>query len=393
MAEERTRSAYDEIKHFVRRYGAVVVVVILAALFLWRVRAELPPFIIAIIFAVLLEPAMRFLDRRGISRTWAATLIVTVPIVLVGILLFILTRAAFIQVTQLTEDVQRYRNEFAQFTKDLAGWWSGVVNALGLPPGVEKSIGKLGPWLAHQLGVIGGYLTGFVGKIIWIVIIPIATFYFLADGPRAREKVLMCLSEPNRSRATDLAGRIGGVLAGYVRGIVTASCLYGAFLAIVFVVLGLPYALVMGTVAAVLFVLPYVGPLTTLGVAVTLAYLGREATWAGSWATVVAGIAVLGSNQFFDNYLTPRIVGSRVGLHPLLSIFAMISGYSLMGLGGMILAIPLAASIQVVILYLFPALGSPSAQGDMAKEAAAMPGAAEPVPRAERPKKGPRSPS
>jgi predicted PurR-regulated permease PerM len=389
MAQERPESAYAEAKHFVRRYGAAILVLLVAALFLWRVRAQLPPFIVAVVLTILLDPAVRWLERRGIRRSRSAAIVVAVPLVIIGGLAVFVAWLAASQVSQLVQDIDRYRAQFSDFGAELVKSWTQLVGSLRLPASVAGRISEFGPWLSSQISSVGSYVMGLVSKVVWLAIIPIATFYLLADGPRAREKILSCLSEQKRDLAIDLARQIGWVFANYVRGVITVSLLYGAVMAILFLVLGLQYAVVMGAVAALLYIFPYVGPFATFLVAVALALVGREHSWAGWWSTVVVGACVILSNAFFDNYVYPRIVGGRVKLHVLIAIFAMVSGYALMGIAGMILAVPVAASIQVVVLYLFPALAGPAAVEARAAPAAVP--AEVPVSSGDRPDRPPRS--
>jgi len=142
--------------------------------------------------------------------------------------------------------------------------------------------------------------------------------------------------------------------------------LYGVVAFIVFTLFGLRYALVMGIVAGLLYAVPYVGPVTTalMVLAVSLVQHPDRIVLA---LAATASTAVL--NQVFDMGLTPKLLGGAVGLHPVLSIFALMAGGAAYGIPGMVLAVPVAASVQVVLCELFPRLREPLGKFGTKREA------------------------
>jgi predicted PurR-regulated permease PerM len=135
-------------------------------------------------------------------------------------------------------------------------------------------------------------------------------------------------------------------------------------MAVVFTLLGVRYSIVLGALAGLLYLVPYVGALSIAITCGLVAFFGGggQALWlftvpALSWqyTLVVVGTA-LAVNTLFDQLLVPRVVGGSVGLHPIASIFALIVGAKLLGIWGMLLAIPVAASLWIVLLALFPSL-------------------------------------
>jgi predicted PurR-regulated permease PerM len=151
--------------------------------------------------------------------------------------------------------------------------------------------------------------------------------------------------------------QVGAVFAGYLRGL----CIVCTGYAVVnWLVLGLGfrvnYALVLALFSGILYAVPYIGAVATIALGAIVAFATP-----GHTTGYVLGVAasLLVTNQVFDQVVTPRVVGGLVGLHPVLSIFALAVGGELFGLIGMILAVPLAASIQVILVELIPALTRP----------------------------------
>jgi predicted PurR-regulated permease PerM len=179
----------------------------------------------------------------------------------------------------------------------------------------------------------------------------------MLDIDRILLRLLFLLREEHRDRALDVGRRVVDVFTGYLRGLFTVCAGYaavnGLILALFF---HLPYSLMIGLLAGILYAVPYIGAVATiaLGVLVALSSPGHSMGY-----VIGVGLTLVATNQIFDQIITPRIVGGEVGLHPVLSIFALTVAGDLFGLTGMILAVPVAASIRVVLIELFPALARP----------------------------------
>ena len=156
---------------------------------------------------------------------------------------------------------------------------------------------------------------------------------------------------------------IGGVFSDYLRGLLIVCTLYGVCM--IFMLYGLSftrghgalasYALLVGSAAGVLYAVPYLGSATTALITFLVAFAAGGVGFGG-----LAVLLALVINQVFDNIVTPRVVGGGVGLNPVVAIFALILGAKLFGIWGMLLSVPVAASIQVVLFRLFPKLTTPT---------------------------------
>jgi len=224
----------------------------------------------------------------------------------------------------------------------------------------EQINAQVTTWMRNLLN----YVTSLLGKILWLVLVPIITFFAMVDLPRLRQRVLEMVPESSRHSMHALLRALAVVWTGYLKGLLTVAILYGIALSIVFTLLGVRYSIVLGTLAGLLYLVPYLGALLIALTSGLVAFFGGEgqALWmfavsAHSWkyTLLVVGTALV-VNTLFDQLLVPRIVGGSVGLRPIASIFALIVGAKLFGIWGMLLAIPVAASLWIVLLALFPSL-------------------------------------
>ncbi|MDI6827371.1 MAG: AI-2E family transporter, partial [Armatimonadota bacterium] len=193
-----------------------------------------------------------------------------------------------------------------------------------------------------------------LSKAIWLVLIPLSAFYFLNDIERIRRKSALLIPKQYRERVIEVASRVGRVFSSYVRGLIVVCLLYSIGTTIILMIIKLKYGIILGLLAGVLYAVPYIGAITIT----LLVFLVGLATYQhGAFAhATLAGLLMIALNQTFDLGITPRILGKSVGLHPILSLMALLAGGKLFGIVGMILAVPVAASIQEIVFEFYPEL-------------------------------------
>jgi len=217
--------------------------------------------------------------------------------------------------------------------------------------------------LARRYGTnIANALIGSLGNVLQLVLVPIVAFTLLTDLPKLRARLLFLLPESSRLMVVDTLREIGGIFGNYLRGMVQVSLLYGIVATVALLVMSLfapgirSYALLVGVVAGVLYAVPYVGFLGTALLTLTVGVIGHiPFTWVGAEIGLLFTL-----NMIFDNVVTPRIVGGGIGLHPLLAMLALLLGASLFGLVGMLIGVPVAGSLQAILLKRFPRLSAPT---------------------------------
>jgi predicted PurR-regulated permease PerM len=197
--------------------------------------------------------------------------------------------------------------------------------------------------------------------VIQLVVALIVGFYILSDLDRLRARAYFLVPQKHRNFAGHLAADIGGVFSDYFRGLLIVCGMYG--LATILLLYGLSlwhkeiggYALLVGASAGVLYAVPYIGALTIALVTFLVAFAAGKLAFA-LWAVGLT----LALNQIFDNIVTPKVVGGGVGLHPVMALFALAIGGEMFQLWGLLLSVPVAASVQVILYRLIPKLCEPT---------------------------------
>lgn len=326
----------------------------------WLIRDVLPPFLISLALALLMDPVIDRMQRWGLPRGVAVAIafLVTVGAV-VAIAIAVLPRAIG-QVADLTRNINVYGIRFESTLDQWAREHEGQLRRFGLPPSVRDL------WREHQADITR-YLQGglqsavaslqrIAGALGWLLIIPIVTLYLMIDLDAMKARIHYVIPRRHRSFVENLSVEVGRVFAAYLRGLVAVCLGFGlAAYLVLGLAFGLDYAVILSLLAVVLYAIPYLGQLTLLAAAVLVAW----ATGHNTAYTVGVGASVILVGQLFDQLITPRVMGKQVGLHPVLGVFALMVGNQLFGLPGMVIAVPAAASIRVVLIQLFPRLGEP----------------------------------
>jgi len=318
--------------------------------FIWLFQSILAPFVLGIVIAYLLNPVVLRLQNLGSPR-WAAVLGILglfFGLLILGLSLLIplLVR----EVGQLSDVVPVWIDHAELYLAQLANRFGFDVSL----PETEEIVGSLqdqaGQVLKAGKGVLVGLLAGgaaIAGFITFIFLMPIVAFYMMVDWPRLTQKVNELMP---RSRAGDiraLLGEIDSKLAGFIRGQLSVCVILGLMYGIGLTLIGLRFGFVIGLSAGLLSIMPYVG--SGLGL-----IMGVGVAWFTTGELSMVGLVVLvfTIGQLIEsNFLTPKLVGNNVGLHPLWIIFALMAGGALMGFVGLLIAVPVAAVIGVMVRF------------------------------------------
>lgn len=328
------------------------------------------PFLAGGICALLLDPIVVRLEN--IHRVTHGKRSIAVAISGIGFLLVfavLIISIVPVLVTQVRTLVDWVSSDGPAELQARADTWLASHRTIGpfaLPATLQDVINQYSEqltMLARRYGTnIANALIGGLGNILQLLLVPIVAFTLLSDLPKLRARLLFLLPESSRLMVVDTLREIGGIFGNYLRGMVQVSLLYGFIATVVLLVMSLfepsirSYALLVGVVAGVLFAVPYVGFLGTAILTVTVGMIGHI-----PFAWVGAEIGLLfAMNMVFDNVITPRIVGGGIGLHPLLAMLALLLGASLFGLIGMLIGVPVAGSLQAILLKRFPRLSAPT---------------------------------
>jgi predicted PurR-regulated permease PerM len=317
---------------------------------LWLLGDVLLPFVLGIAIAYLLNPVCEALCRRGFNRTVAVILVLGLFVLVALVGLALLAPVVARQLTDFAAAVPGYIDQLRNIVQpklhDLLNQLSDADYAK-LREAAGQYAGKAAQAL---LGVLQGIWSGgtaVFGFFALLLITPVVAFYLLRDWLVIVARVDSWLP---RSKAPIIRAQlkaIDNVLAGYLRGQFMVCVVLATFYCVALLAVGLNFGIVIGLLAGLLSFIPFVG--STFGlVAAALAALVQFDGY--TQLAIVVGIFMLA--QFLEgNFISPKLIGESVGLHPVWIIFALMAGGSLFGFVGMLLAIPVAAVLGVLIRF------------------------------------------
>lgn len=346
----------DKIRWYHILFGLLAL--LLVVLFIIKVKNLLPPFIIALVIAWLLDPLISRLQSRKCPRVLAVSLVFVVFLGAFAIGLIFLIPVIIDQAKQLAFNFPMYLDTFGEYITDFFSAYKPTLLKLDLPTTFREAMStyadNLNVLVVNVVKLITDWITANLTKVLWIIIVPLVSFYCLNDMDRIRRKSVLLIPESLRPRATYVLSRLGGVFSNYLRGLLLVCILYGIATGTVLTAVGVKYSVLIGVFAGLFYAVPYIGAILTALLAFLVALVTHDAS--SLQPIWVPPAVILVMNQAFDLFISPKILGKSVGLHPVISLFAMLAGGQLFGLLGMILAVPLAASIQEIILDLYPTL-------------------------------------
>ena len=332
------------------RFWLILLVVTLVCVYL--LRGVLLPFVAGMAVAYLLDPVCDRLERWKLSRTWATT-VVTICFVLLCVLVLLLIIPAV--VSQVATFVERAPDYLSALQREATVLLEMLRDRLD--PGTQEklqsllrsSADKVFSWTTEVLGGIISGGVAFFNFIALLVITPVVAFYLLRDWDRMVAKADDSLPRRHQATIRQLAGEVDETLAGFLRGQGTVCLSLAVFYAIGLTLAGLDFGLLVGLIAGFLSFIPYVGSLVGLMLSLGLALAQFD-----SWISVAIVAAVFFVGQALEgNVLTPKLVGERVGLHPVWVMFALLAGGALFGFVGVLLAVPVAAVVGVGVRFAF----------------------------------------
>ena len=318
---------------------------------LYALSAILLPFVAGIAIAYLLDPVTDVLEKWRLPR-WAAAALVTfgsILVVVAGVLLLI----PLLQ-TQLLDFVERIP-QYADLVRERAMRLLEFLQARLSAAEMDALRAKIGAfagrdaiaWLGGVLGGLWGGGVALLNVLSLMVITPIVTFYLLRDWDLLVARIDGWLPRRHADVIREQMRLIDRSLSGFVRGQLMVCLMLGVFYAIGLTVVGLDFGLVIGLATGLVSFVPYFGMLAgfVVGIGVAVAQFG-------SWVPVALVAAVFVIGQFVEgNFVTPRVVGNRIGLHPVWLIFALLAGGALFGFTGLLLAVPVAAVLGVLVRF------------------------------------------
>jgi predicted PurR-regulated permease PerM len=334
------------------RFWAGAAIVFL--LVLWLLNDILLPFVVGAVVAYFFDPVVVRLHRIGLSRTWAtATVTILAVLITVSAAMAILP-PLFGQIEGLIIKAPEYT---VRAVERLTPMIEPVREKLGLSPlSLNELKAEAGQWAGQALSVLGN-IAGRVAQRGYAVInlfallflTPVVTFYLLRDWPKVLASIDGALPLDHVANIRAVAHEANAAVAGYVRGQALVCLCLGSIYGIGLSLIGLQFGFVIGLIAGLISFIPYVGTLVGAILSIGMAL----AQFPPDWLSVgkVAVVFLIG-HLLEGNFLSPKLVGDRIGLHPVWIMFALLAGGSLLGFVGVLVAVPLAAVAGVIVRHL-----------------------------------------
>jgi predicted PurR-regulated permease PerM len=325
---------------------ATVLVVVGLARLLTQIVDILIIILVAAIFASGVAPVVSRLEqvhwgRRGrrLPRTWAILLVFLAIVILLLALMGLLLAPVVLETQQFLANLPQ---NLARLEAMLQGWedrYRWLPDLTGLVRRLPQELNRL----SRYFGPAAGVAFRFVGGVVTVITVFFLAFYMLVEGPAIKDGFLALFPRAHRRDVADVLEQIGAKFGGWVRGQLLLGLIIGVAAFVGVAAVDMPFPILLGIIAGVTELIPMVGPLLGAIPAVFLALF--QPTW--KLIFVVAWYA--GIQQAEANFVVPRVMRASVGISPLLTIIALIVGARLLGAAGALLAVPVAAALQVVV--------------------------------------------
>jgi predicted PurR-regulated permease PerM len=326
-------------------------IVLLVIAFLLQIRGILSPFLWALLVSYLLTPVVNYLNiRGGLPRLWAVALIYAS----IGLLLLTASRYLYPQIIA----------QGTVFVEDIPRLEASLINLVGPRPlGID--IARLvNQMLAtessytNNAGSASHLLVNAAETFVKLFLFLVSTFYLLMDAPRLRSTVVRTIPDDYRIELTALGRQIYLTWQQYIRGELVLFALMFTITTVGLTILGVPGAIFLGLLSGALELLPLVGPITAGALAVSVAYFNGTNPWGWSQLAYAGAVALmyLVLRQLEDYFVVPHVLGRAVRLHPLVVLFSVTAGGVMWGLFGLLVAVPIAASVKAISAYLYAKL-------------------------------------
>lgn len=320
---------------------------VLAVYVFYLLRGLMVSFILAILLTYLLNPLVNAIERRGTPRSYAILLAyLALSFLVAGIFLYIVPRVIK-QLYSLEETIPLYIAQTQQVIQSVQNRYSGLNIPDGVRQVIDQRVVMLEEYVLQWVRNAVTVLIGLVGYVFKLLLAPVLAFYLLKDLNLITKKALDWLPINLRCEINELFKQINQVLASFIRGYFLVAAIVSALTAISMALLGVDFALMLGLIAGVTELIPYFGPAIGAVPAIGVALLESK------WLALKVAVAFFIIHQLEGNIISPKIMGDKVGLHPLLVIFSLLAGGELYGLLGMLLAIPCAAVLRVLLLFAY----------------------------------------
>lgn len=336
----------------VRLIAFVAALAVTVAL-LFFARRLLLPLLLGLTVAYLLDPAVTWFERRGRSRVTGTAVIAAIATVALLAFLLILVPILGHQVTELRDRFPEYREQiearFEPIRERLEARYPAELEELRQR--AEQTIREKWPQLIESaISTLGGVFSSVLGFLLFLlnlIFVPVFAFYLMVDFSKLKSAIQDLIPVPYRAITLARLGEVDAAVSSFLRGQLTIAVILAAINGVGLTVIGVPLGLLIGIVAGLANMIPYMALVVGLAPALLLVWIEHQ-----SLARMIAVIVVFSGAQMLEGtVLSPRILSKKVNLHPVWVLLAIIVGGNLFGIVGMIVAVPATAAIQVFLRH------------------------------------------
>lgn len=320
--------------------------------FFYEILSILTPFLIAFIFAYLLNPFVLFLERKKLPRLLGTTISIFAILLIGGLILSFIIPPFFEQIGLLISSAPQKISELNEFFNRQV---LPELNRLGvIYPEFQKFISTELPSKLNNLfnGIFNNILSVISGvsvvfnQIVNLIIIPVMTFYFLKDFDKILKAFLKLFNSDFQNKLLDISSRIDKIFGNYIRSFLMVSLINGTIVTTGLTLIGVPYAVVLGLLSALLNFIPYFGVIISFSIGFLISILSGVS----GLNLILVPVVYFGENLLESSLIVPKIIGEKVGLHPLLILFAIfVFGY-FGGIVGMLISVPVTALLVSIVV-------------------------------------------
>ena len=319
--------------------------------FLWLLAPVLTPFFAAGLLAYVGDPLADRLQKLRMPRTLAVVTVFLLTFLFIGFLVLLLGPLVRAQVTALIDVLPELAAQVEQvWLPTLADVFGFEIDAeVGIRPFLARYGEMVGDWSGTLVGAVSRSGSALAAAVISLFLIPVLTFYMLRDWDSIMSRLGALVPEGQRETVYSLARETDEVLGAFLRGQLLVMLALATIYSVGLSLVGLKFALAIGVVSGLISFVPYLGLIVGMGLALLTVVVEPEPL-----IPIIGVIATFTIAQLLEGtVLTPKLVGDRIGLHPVIVIFAVAAGGQLFGFFGILLALPAAAALSVLVSFAY----------------------------------------
>ncbi|HEY4687177.1 MAG TPA: AI-2E family transporter [Candidatus Subteraquimicrobiales bacterium] len=343
--EGQAHNRYRQIATVSWAILGVIAIISIVLFLVYQFRAIFSLFVYSFVIVYVLRPVVGFLESKKIPRVLA---------VLLTYFLFVLVLAALLIyfIPLIINQIQEFVAEFPRYLKATVNLSQGYLDRLKhlrVPSEaskfLEQGLNSLKNVLLKIISKVPGVTLDLITTFIYFLLAPVLAFYILKDLKPIKENLMGLVPRRYREETNDIITKVDLVLGGFVKGQLLVALIVGVLSSIGLSIIGVNFSVLIGMITGVLNVVPYLGPIAGAILAALVAVFESPIL-----ALEAVGLLLV-IQQIDGLFISPHVVGSQVNLHPVVIIFSLLMGGAIFGVLGMILAIPVAATIKALILH------------------------------------------